>query len=444
MGEFFRGWRRKIGTACVLVGVCHSTGLLFAQDELDQTKVIEKIKLLGGKVERDESLSSNPVVSISFEGSERFTDKYIHLLKSFPDLKSLDLSGTTVTDKGFETIPELKSLTELNLYDTRITRLGLSKLQNSSPQLKIIKRSVIPQRIKDLGGTVRFKDGVENGPVVGVVFDKDNEFRDEFMPLFKPLKSLGQLILFNTTITDVGLKELRGMKLTTLSLNGTKITDAGLKELKDMNLRVLGLRGTQITDVGLKEMRDMMTLTVLDLNNTQITDDGLKQLRGLKNLKMLYLQGTLITEVGLNELQESLEETKVFAGVQIIMKFELLGGKIERDDSLPLKPVVGLSFADCKMFTDGDVQLLRAFPELKTLDLSGTQITSVGLEELNGLNKLTYLSLSNTTIRDAGLKELRHLENLATLDLRGTKITDVGIKELQESLKETKIVVDTK
>ena len=70
-----------------------AVSLVFADDTSDESEVIEKIELLGGKVTRDDKLPGRPVIGVSFDGSRRFNDKYLHLLKPITGLTTLDLSG---------------------------------------------------------------------------------------------------------------------------------------------------------------------------------------------------------------------------------------------------------------------------------------------------------------------------------------------------------------
>lgn len=105
--------------------------------------------------------------------------------------------------------------------------------------------------------------------------------------------------------------------------------------------------------------------------------------------------------------------------------------------------------------TDVGMRELRGLPELTGLSLSQTKVTEAGLMELRSpklellnFNKnsatvaicralgehrnLRYLSLADTDITDEALKELTPLENLETLSLDGCeKLTDAGIKELR-------------
>ena len=94
------------------------------------------------------------------------------------------------------------------------------------------------------------------------------------------LAKVTRLDLYDTKITDAGLKEVAKLqKLTHLFLYDTKITDAGLKDVaKLQNLTVLRLYKIQITDTGLKEVAKLQKLTGLHLSRTQITDAGVAQL----------------------------------------------------------------------------------------------------------------------------------------------------------------------
>ena len=124
---------------------------------------------------------------------------------------------------------------------------------------------------------------------------------------------------------------------------------------------------------------------------------------------------------------------------QAIREIERLGGKVERDETLPGRPVMAVGFGANSRFQDMDVPLLKPFTKLTRLDLShteicGTHIRGAGLTELRGLKNLTTLYLNDTQISDAGLKELKEiLKNLTTLGLSGTKITGAGMKEPEDS-----------
>ena len=74
---------------------------------------------------------------------------------------------------------------------------------------------------------------------------------------------------------------------------------------------------------------------------------------------------------------------------KFIEKVELLGGTVERDDNLPNRPVVGVSFIRSQRFNDKHLQLLKACKRLTKLDISCIGITDVGLTVVGELTNLT-------------------------------------------------------
>lgn len=234
-----------------------SSNVVMAQDASDESEAIEIIELLGAKVERDDKLPDRPVVGVSFNGSRRFNDEYVHLLKAFQNLAKLDLSDTKITDVGLKRVPELKSLVELSLFETSVTPTGLAELRESSPGLLIVAESAI----KDLNGEIGRAEKPAGGPITSVSFAGSRKFNDKSVRLLKPLKSLMTLQLQNTRITDDGLKELKNLEnLRALLLFGNQITDEGLKELKEFKkLTSLWLGDTKITDIGLTELLELKT-----------------------------------------------------------------------------------------------------------------------------------------------------------------------------------------
>jgi hypothetical protein len=93
----------------------------------------------------------------------------------------------------------------------------------------------------------------------------------------------------------------------------------------------------------------------------------------------------------------------------------------------------GISFRRMKLSTS-DLPLLRVFPDLDSLDLSGTGIDDEGLAWLAPLKKLGWLNLSENPITDAGLTHLERLTRLRCVVLRATLISDEGVRLLQERL----------
>jgi Leucine Rich repeat len=106
------------------------------------------------------------------------------------------------------------------------------------------------------------------------------------------------------------------------------------------------------------------------------------------------------------------------------------GGKAERDEAIPEKPVVAVDFGATQV-ADAGLESLRAFPKLRKLTLNGTKVTDEGLEHLKGLADFQRLYLVDTKITDAGLERLKGLTSLRVLSLVGTQVTDAGLEHLK-------------
>jgi hypothetical protein len=92
-----------------------------------------------------------------------------------------------------------------------------------------------------------------------------------------------------------------------------------------------------------------------------------------------------------------------------------LGGRVECDANDPEKPVVGIVLQGTGI-TDDDLAHLRAFPQLRRLDLSNTRITDAGLLYLADMDQLQSLNLTGTRVTDRGARNLRRaLPNLQVI-----------------------------
>ena len=115
---------------------------------------------------------------------------------------------------------------------------------------------------------------------------------------------------------------------------------------------------------------------------------------------------------------------------QAIGAIQQAGGRVERDDSGPEKPVVAVSFAVTQA-GDAVLEPLKGLPKLRKLTLNNTKITDAGLEQVKGMAALQKLYLVDTAITDAGLEKLKGLAELRVLSLVGTQVTDAGLEHLK-------------
>ncbi len=132
------------------------------------------------------------------------TDAAIERLKELPELESLDLYGSRISDGGLRRVKELTQLKELSLDGTRVTDAELAYLTG--------------------------------------------------------LNGLRALVLRDTGITDAGLEYLEAIPtLERLNLAGTDVTDRGLMHLKRLtHLRWLSVDSTGVTTDGMNDLQQAL------------------------------------------------------------------------------------------------------------------------------------------------------------------------------------------
>src|ERR1700729_583404 len=86
---------------------------------------------------------------------------------------------------------------------------------------------------------------------------------------------------------------------------------------------------------------------------------------------------------------------------------------------------------DFLKISDSEIRLLKNFPLLKTVWLTGTSITDDGMREFQELPSICNLVLKNTTVGDQGLANLGSIPTLAILNLPA-QVTDAGLAHLKK------------
>ena len=89
--------------------------------------------------------------------------------------------------------------------------------------------------------------------------------------------------------------------------------------------------------------------------------------------------------------------------------------------------------------TDADLVHLRGLTKLEGLGLRSTAVTGSGLAQLTGLKKLNFINLADTRLTDAEMPTLGKFPGITGLNLSNTKITDAGLIHLKSMERLTKI-----
>ena len=263
------------------------------------------------------------------------SDELLALLKDVPGPIVVNVAGTRVSDAGLEPLQSL-NVVGLNLeLCARVSDAGLKHVQHFKSLRTLI-----------LTGTsithVGLQHLVANENLLALDLELCDGITDAACEPLSQMKQLKSLVLKKSgfekqRISDAGLKNLQDLAhLEVLNLYGNAVTDAGLthvqplKKLRDLNLSLL-----PITDAGLKHLQPLTTLerlellysegfagpslsnglveslvplsnmTTLNLTGAKLTDEGLARLQSLKKLKTLQIVRTRVSENGMQEFRKA-------------------------------------------------------------------------------------------------------------------------------------------
>ncbi len=267
------------------------------------------------------------------------TDAEVDVLLRIPSLSQLTLRQTAITDTGLEKLIKFNGLKRLTISACpKVTTAGIAKFKATLPDCVVESDGYNPKQDPDrmaaewalsrpgahvgvhgVLGLVSNADKLPHGPlrVTSIdLFTTAAVLQDADIEHFAPLTGLVGVRLGKSRVTDAGLKKWSespsAAKYLWLVIHSPDLTNAGLVHLKAFqSLTSLELSGAKITDAGMKLVATMSSLTSLDLSRTHITDDGLMMLVALKNLKSLTLKDTQVTEPGVKKLWVALPGCKI-------------------------------------------------------------------------------------------------------------------------------------
>ena len=228
--------------------------------------------------------------------------------------------------------------------------------------------------------------------------------------------------------------------------------DEWLKHLLPFpELTTVRLAGTAITDAGLEYLRKLPKLTEVTLNDTPIADAGLTKLANCKRLRTLNLRGTQVTPEAIAALRKALPELVVEASPpkinlspeQALVELKKLGGiLVHYDDRQPGNPVIMIDATNHHGFQDEWTRYFAAFPRLRQVGLSGSQLSDAALDAFPDVANLESLFLTETKITDSGLAKLAGCKKLKHLNVEGTRVTSTGVASLRKALPQLEIVAE--
>ena len=374
----------------------------------DATPAVERVKKLGGTLERDED---GRVVSLELE-TENATVADVRLfVETFGDLETVVLSGKRFDD---ETLAPLANCRKLRSLAVRRNSLNAKTLETlaTAPELREVDLSgcsltsdcvaavAKAPKLEKLGlARVSFRDW----------FPDDEDFRDpaEYIAASKTLKSL----------------DLRMTQNVTKAACETLATAPNLEEIYLHNW---------VADADLKRLAKSKSLKhVVFENCDDVTQKGLDALFAAPSIRGISVERCRSLRPNFAAVPEGKLERLVLRDVAV--DGAGLAGLEKAGTALKTLELAALGGVD-EMSLNRTLSKLRTPTEL-TLDLTPAVGDETVRTVVAATPNLESLSLRGTRITDAALDEIAKLEKLRSLDLRECLGLSQGkVAKLRETL----------
>ncbi|MNM38065.1 putative E3 ubiquitin-protein ligase ipaH7.8 [compost metagenome] len=338
-------------------------------------------------------------------------------------LKALSLRGTNLHQWpiGSQNLPEL---TWLDLRDSQLSELPEQLADDMLLKTNLIGTPLTVQSIATLK-LARQRVELAKGLPLGTLERFDLE---EVPTVFPPSESGGSIARHLLPLTEVPVGE--GPAVLTNRLQRLKpdlADEAAVQVIAQM--RAIGLTEVQLSE-RLAEWEQTFEMLTRRLNGWLYT-------RGMESIGWMAPSGT--RRLGALRILECWREGLIRTAGSSDGVLDLNGLQL---DDLPELPVafdhVGtLNLTGLKLTAQGSDGFLRAFTQLKTLELNGNGLDRVP-DPVQQMSKLERLEMSSNLVRDNEqlYASLGHLERLKWLDLGHNELDtfDVGSFEALETL----------
>lgn len=371
-------------------------------------------------------------------------------LSGLPELKSLDLSRTTLSHEDFTAVTKLTTLTELLLNEcpwltdehlhSLIALQNLQKLELSSAGVTaagIGGLSALP-KLKNLtvGHCATLDDSsVEHLVRLSNLDDLELPNTDLNIPAYLDLceRLVG---VWNPNMGEFpkGLREISqrgGFSPKLDSFSNRLSTDRSRQPLLPGDLALVSsLRGLkslhlegEITDAMFLELGPLPQLESLHLMDTLITDEGLQRLSGFPNLKRFSMFSSQVTGSGLKHLKHT----------PSLLSLSL---STSRGDGLleQLAPLQDLRELVLRApITDDELHCLPILAQLLSAFFRDSQVRGPGIESLSQQPSLISVTFRDGLLDDTAIEPIAKVTSLRSFgELRGNRMTDEGKARLQK------------
>jgi WD40 repeat protein len=365
------------------------------------------------------SMDEVSVHSIQMNKQSSLSDDDLRSFAQLHELRSLDLSGCTLTANGLNHLVGLQSLHTLNLSKIDLSKFSFNALKDSV-NLKNLSLSGCSISDDQVHTIIRLFPKLQTITLTGA------RITDASMIAIDALRDLRELQLESTGISTPSIEAIgRLHQLRFLGLNQVAIQPSDLTLLANLkDLSELQLRGTSMDDLGLLQMPKWPSLKKIDLRDTDVRVTGVAVLQGqFRNIEA-YVAPDLFGNS--SELVAFLELGPLRGSVQV-------DGKSMNAFSAAIKiaeggSITGLTWPIDPARSNEDLEVLAKFPKLERIVIASDAIPKQHFPLLNQIDRLRFLE-----IRQPPYYQANDLESIGKIgQLRELKIQHFQEDELQQ------------
>jgi hypothetical protein len=392
----------------------------------------------------------NHVTALHLGGSRGVTDEGLGHLARMPQLRTLDLSGCLVTDRGLEVLRQLPHLRRFQLcWRREITDAGISHLAGCDEleSVDLMGTDTGDGAIRALAGKAalrRFKSGrgvTDAGiPLLHQIPVFKTWHGGELKYSLMDSEAGPNQLMLDGPFTDAGVATLAGLDgLFALSFfwHVPALTPHGLAALAALpRLGLLGCEGELCDDTAMRHISRLPHVRMLQAQGTVATDEGFRALSASRTLEYLWgrdcpnLTGrgfeslsSMPSLTGLGVSCKQVDDASLAALAQFPALRELMPMDVQDDGFRHVGRCAHLEHLwcmYCRDTTDAATRHLAGLGRLKTYYAGKTQITDDSLHILSGLASLERLTFWETAaLTNAGVALLARLPRLQELSLEG-------------------------
>ncbi|MBX3449970.1 MAG: hypothetical protein KF777_10445 [Planctomycetaceae bacterium] len=283
-------------------------------------------------------------------GGSQVTDNGLKQLSALPNLRTLDVLGTKVTNEGVASIAKITSLESLRFTGQQLKDDGAAELAKMPNLRKLYIDNVA---LSPTGWAA-----IGRIPSLEVLHVSHSSIGDAAMPLLCEAQNLKEFVLHYSGVSDVGVSYLGKLPhLQKLEISGCSVTGEGLLKAQSgsglSQLKSLGVWGCPLNERGGQAIAQMKNLEDLNLGHNPSIQDvhAIAIVKGKKELRYLKMHGN-------------------------------------------------------PLLTDRTLVAMKGLPKLEFLDMGETRVSDQGLMQLTKMESLKELRVGDTNVSPAGLTKL--------------------------------------